>query len=213
MKSKTWICILCIETVLALFFAAAAAQSYGQAVPLPCLKSRSSLTMPPCVTPSVRPMPQTSGLRTLSTNSTANGKTRMKMRISPMASRGESQSLRGYATWYSTNSVVADYKRRGQAIPTNGVFPMANGMPLDDNAMTCALWKTNKHNRPLKPDGRIVKITNVQTMQAIIVAWTDNGPGRVPRSQGVICDLTPAAFKALGGNLRDGKIEVAVEEL
>jgi len=44
------------------------------------------------------------------------------------------------------------------------------------------------------------------------VAWTDNGPGIVPRSRGVVIDLTPAAFIALGGKLRDGKIRVKIEK-
>jgi len=90
---------------------------------------------------------------------------------------------------------------------------MSNGKPLNDRAMTCALWITNKNGRPLCPDGRLVKISRVGSSRTLTVAWTDNGPGRVPRSRGVIVDLTPAAFKALGGNLRDGKIEVTVEAI
>ena len=73
MKSKTWICILCIETVLAVALAAGAAASYGQAVPLTCLKSRSSPMMLPCAVPSVRPMLSTDVRKITSTNSTAKG--------------------------------------------------------------------------------------------------------------------------------------------
>jgi len=88
---------------------------------------------------------------------------------------------------------------------------MANGKPLQDDAMTCALWLTNAKGRPRRPSGQIVKIRNVQNGRIVHCAWTDNGPGRVPRSRGVVIDLTPAAFEALGGNLKDGRIEVEVE--
>ena len=113
--------------------------------------------------------------------------------------------MTGWATWYSRESCI---KESGQAI-------MANGKPLDDQAMTCAMWITGKHGRPLFPDGRLVKITTVRDglKKRVICAWTDNGPGRVPRSRGVVVDLTPAAFKALGGKLRDGKIKVVVERI
>jgi len=111
----------------------------------------------------------------------------------------------GLASWYSR----ASCRREG----TGGKrILMANGQPLNDKAMTCAMWIVGKNGRPLRPDGRLVKITNAQTSREVVVAWQDNGPGSVPRSRGVIADLTPAAFKALG-NLRDGKIEVTVEAL
>ena len=89
---------------------------------------------------------------------------------------------------------------------------MANGKELRNNKMTVALWIVGTHGRPLKPDGRFVKITNVATGQTLLAAWTDNGPGSVPRSQGVICDLTPAAMRVLAGEdgIRDGRVEVTV---
>lgn len=92
---------------------------------------------------------------------------------------------------------------------------MANGKPLNDRAMTCAMWITNRYGRPLRPDGKNVKITNVQTMQTVIVAWTDNGPGCVPRSQGVVIDLTPAAMRALAGEdgIKAGRVKVTMEAL
>ena len=98
-------------------------------------------------------------------------------------------------------------KESGQAI-------MANGHPLDDQAMTCAIWIVGQHRRPLIPDGRLVKITTVRDglKKMVICAWTDNGPGRVPRSRGVVIDLSRAAFEQIG-DLRDGKIRVKVEGL
>ena len=183
MKSKlAYLCLISIETVAALYFAAGAAASYGRAVPLTCLKSRLSPMVPPCVTPSARPMPRTSRSRTLSARSTA----------------------RGWATYYTTQSC----QREG----TSGVLT-ASGRKYDENSMTCALWITNKHGKPLRPDGRLVKISRVGSSRTLTVAWQDNGPGRVQRLRGVVCDLTPAAFKALGGNLRDGKIAVTVEAI
>ena len=111
--------------------------------------------------------------------------------------------LKGLASWYDRESCI---KESGQAI-------MANLQPLDDNAMTCALWITGKHGRPLLPDGRLVKITSVQDGCSFYVAWTDNGPGCVPRSEGVICDLTPRAMRALAGEdgIREGRVKVKVE--
>ena len=113
--------------------------------------------------------------------------------------------LKGLASWYDRESCI---RESGQAI-------MANLQPLDDNAMTVALWIVGKHGRPLKPDGRLVRISLAKhgSGKAVICAWTDNGPGCVPRSEGVICDLTPAAMRALAGEdgIREGRVEVRVE--
>ena len=89
---------------------------------------------------------------------------------------------------------------------------MANGKELRDQAMTCAMWIVGKHGRPLRPDGRLVTIRNVENGATVKVAWTDNGPGCAPRSQGVICDLTPRAMRALAGEdgIRAGRVEVTV---
>ena len=88
---------------------------------------------------------------------------------------------------------------------------MANGKPLDDAAMTCALWIVGRNGRPLKPDGRMVTVRNVETGNEIVVRWTDNGPGKKARSRGVVIDLTPAAFSALGGRLGAGNMRVDVD--
>jgi rare lipoprotein A (peptidoglycan hydrolase) len=115
-------------------------------------------------------------------------------------------AIAGQATWYSRESC----RREG----TGGKeILMANGQPLKDTELTCALWRVRKNGRPLRPTGALVRIKNVQNGKTLMVAWTDNGPGRVPRSKGVVVDLTPAAFVALGGNLKDGKIKVEVEIL
>jgi len=188
MKSKTaWLCLICLETALALYFGVSAAVSYGRVASLTCLESRSNLIPPLCVTHSLRPMPQTSARRNLLTNSTAK---------------------EGWATWYSRQSC----QREG----TGGKsILMANGKPLDDRAMTCAMWIVGKHGRPLRPDGRLVSVRNVQTGMTVQVAWADNGPGCVPRSRGVICDLTPAAMLALAGpdGIKAGRVKVKIERM
>ena len=49
----------------------------------------------------------------------------------------------------------------------------------------------------------------------VLCAWTDSGPGRVPCSRGVVCDLTPAALRKLAGEdgIRAGRVEITVEGL
>jgi len=123
----------------------------------------------------------------------------------PRSTLPNSTVKEGLASWYDRESCI---RESGQAI-------MANLQPLDDNAMTVALWIVGKHGRPLKPDGRLVRISLAKhgSGKAVICAWTDNGPGCVPRSEGVICDLTPAAMRALAGEdgIREGRVEVRVE--
>jgi len=92
---------------------------------------------------------------------------------------------------------------------------MANGQPLDESKMTCAMWITSPSGKLLRPSGNLVRIINVQTGKTLLVAWTDNGPGPVPRSRGVVIDLTPAAMIALAGNkgITAGKVRVRVERV
>ena len=89
---------------------------------------------------------------------------------------------------------------------------MANGRPLDDGQLTCALWLTNAKGRPRRPDGRLVTVRCVTTGRSVRVRWTDNGPGRKARSRGVIVDLTPAAMAALCPNgIKAGRVAVEIE--
>ena len=111
----------------------------------------------------------------------------------------------GLATFYTVKSC--------QGEGTSGVLT-ASGQKYDEKAFTCALperppkWKNGK-----RAWGRTVRITNLQTKRQIVCRQTDFGPGRKAQKRGVIVDLTPAAFEALGGNLRDGKMKVKVEKL
>ena len=214
MKSKMLICIICLESALALFFAIGTVRAYAHILPVypvprPCVDYTAGLIANITV--------WTNTSNTSTKNPIGSGTnlftTCAPLLILPTVS--EKSTTKGWATWYSTNSVVADYKMSGQSLPTNGVFPMANGEPLDDNAMTCALWIVGKHGRPLRPDGRLVTIRNVENGATVKVAWADNGPGSVPRSRGVVVDLTPAAMRALAGEdgIKAGRVAVIVEML
>lgn len=111
----------------------------------------------------------------------------------------------GWATWYSRESC----RREG----TGGRdILMANGKPLRDEALTCAMWLTNSAGRPRYPDGRVVTVRNAADGTTVSVAWTDNGPGRVPRSRGVIVDLSKAAMLRLAGpeGIQAGRVAVVV---
>jgi hypothetical protein len=117
-------------------------------------------------------------------------------------------ALTGLSTWYSRESCA----REG----TGGAeIRMANGKPLDDSSMTCALWRTNAAGRVLRPTGALYRVTCLATGRSVLVRWTDNGPGLGPRARGVVIDLTPAAMRALAGSrgLRAGRVRVKVESL
>lgn len=90
---------------------------------------------------------------------------------------------------------------------------MANGAPLRDDAMTCALWLTNSAGRVRRPDGRLVTVRCVTTGRSVQVRWTDNGPGRKARRRGVVVDLSRAAMVALAGKdgIRNGLVAVEVK--
>ena len=114
----------------------------------------------------------------------------------------------GLASWYCRESC----KREG----TGGKeIMMSNGKPLNDAAMTCAIWRTLPDGRVKRPTGKTLRVTNATTGRTITVRWTDNGPGKKPRSEGVIIDLTPAAMRALAGEdgIKQGRVNVVVEEM
>jgi len=115
------------------------------------------------------------------------------------------QAETGWATYYTR----ASCKHEG----TGGAeILMANGKPLDDSKPTCALWRVGTHGRPLRPDGRMVVITDTTTGKFITCPWTDNGPGKGARKRGVIVDLSKKAMVELAGTsgLYQGRIKVKV---
>ena len=102
-------------------------------------------------------------------------------------------SATGWASYYTRESC----EREG----TSGI--MANGKPLDDGALTCALWGI--------PFGTKIKVTRGE--RNIIVTTTDRGPlKRFMVEQGRIIDLTQYAFSLLG-DIREGLIPVTVERV
>lgn len=101
--------------------------------------------------------------------------------------------LEGKATYYTEESC----KREG----TSGVYT-ANGERFDEQALTCAMRS--------RAWGSKVKVTNLDNGLSIVVRLNDFGPGKGPSSRGVIIDLTPAGFRALGAG-RKGMLSVSVE--
>ena len=108
----------------------------------------------------------------------------------------EPSAITGVATYYTTKSC----QREG----TSGTVT-ASGRRYNESALTCAL--------PFRPKewGKKYRITNVRNGLSVIVKHMDLGPGKKARSRGVVVDLTPAAFEAIGGKLSDGKMMVRME--
>ncbi len=100
----------------------------------------------------------------------------------------------GEASYYTEESC----KREG----TSGIYT-ANGERFNEKAFTCA--------RRGRAWGTEWKVTNLENGKSVIVRQNDFGPGKAPAAKGVIIDLTPAAFEALGAKLKKGKIKVKVE--
>jgi rare lipoprotein A (peptidoglycan hydrolase) len=124
---------------------------------------------------------------------------------SPQSSAG---ATTGYATWYSR----ASCRREG----TGGDrVLMANGKPLDDTALTCALWRLTPRGTPRRPDGGMWRVTALDTGRSVLVRWTDNGPGKRSRARGVVVDLSRGAMMALAGEqaIKAGRVRVKLEEV
>ncbi len=110
----------------------------------------------------------------------------------------------GYATYYTVKSC----QREG----TSGL-KTASGKPYDESALTCALPHHPPKENGRRAWGAMYRITNLQTGKSIVVRHTDFGPGKKAQARGVVCDLTPSAFKKLGGKLKDGKIKVSAQKI
>jgi rare lipoprotein A len=106
------------------------------------------------------------------------------------------EDLTGFATYYT----VASCQREG----TSGVFT-ASGQRYDESKFTCALRRRDWNSK--------WKVTNLATGKSVVVTLTDYGPGKGPTAKGVVIDLTPVAFEAIGGKLKDGKMKVHVEKV
>jgi len=104
----------------------------------------------------------------------------------------------GIATFYTVKSC----QREG----TSGVFT-ANGERYIEGNLTCALRRRDW--------GGMYRVTNLANGKSVIVRHNDYGPGKGPTKRGVVVDLTPAAFDALGGKRGQtwGEIRVSVERI
>lgn len=101
-----------------------------------------------------------------------------------------------YATYYT----VASCKAEG----TSGVRT-ASGERYDETAFTCAMR--------CRTWGAKYIVRNEDTRQTIVVRLNDFGPGRKATANGVIIDLTPAAYTALGGDFKRGRLRVTVRSV
>lgn len=86
----------------------------------------------------------------------------------------------GIATWYSHQSTLDE--------GNSGIT--ASGEKMNDKAFTCALRSYEF--------GKRYQVTNTENGKKIICRHNDFGPGRGPLKRGVIVDLSPAAYDALG---------------
>lgn len=114
-----------------------------------------------------------------------------------------SAELAGKATYYTVESC----KREG----TSGV-KTANGEDYDELALTAAL--------PRRDFGGLYRVcARRQAGRCLVLRHNDFGPGRRARARGVVIDLTPAAFDALGGTRGCkawgcwGELDVTVEQI
>lgn len=105
----------------------------------------------------------------------------------------DADTLTGQASWYSTKECRT---RKNPKCLT------ASGEPLDDTAMTCAMWNV--------PMGTRLRVT--AGGRSVIVRVNDRGPAMRLVAQGRIVDLSKAAFARLA-DTRRGVIDVTVEVL
>jgi rare lipoprotein A (peptidoglycan hydrolase) len=109
--------------------------------------------------------------------------------------------INGYATWFTIRAC----QREGNTGITAG------GRLLNESALWCALpSRPPRDGSGRRAWGRKIRITNLNTGKNIICEQWDFGPGKAAQARGVCIDLTPAAFLALGGNMKKGKIKVEV---
>ena len=101
----------------------------------------------------------------------------------------------GYATYYT----VASCQREG----TSGIRT-ASGRPYRETEFTCAL--------PHRDFGGLYRVSTSRG-RSVLVRHTDYGPGKKARLRGVVIDLTPAAFRAIGLRQRDGRGKVTVKRI
>lgn len=108
---------------------------------------------------------------------------------------GAALILEGEASFYSRNGCLG----------CGSSLTMANGQPLNDNALTMAIGADKKHLV-----GRTAKVTNKATGQSVNVLITDTGGFYQAKYGNRVADLTIATKQAIGmyGGVGQVKVEV-----
>lgn len=100
------------------------------------------------------------------------------MSVSAQPARYGEHSIEGAASWYGESY-------RGKL--------MANGVPFDPDAMTCASWDF--------PFGTRLRVLCHETGKIVVVTVTDRGPAPSLYSRGRVIDLSRAAFASIADPL------------
>ncbi len=99
----------------------------------------------------------------------------------------------------------ASYYSRAGCLGCSPALTMANGQPLDDNALTMAIGADKKHLV-----GHKAKVTNIATGQSVEVRITDTGGFYKAKYGHRVADLTVATKQAVGITGGVGQVRVEV---
>jgi rare lipoprotein A (peptidoglycan hydrolase) len=99
----------------------------------------------------------------------------------------------------------ASYYSRAGCLGCSPALRMANGQPLNDNALTMAIGADKKHLV-----GRKATVTNLVTGQAVQVTITDTGGFYQAKYGHRVADLTIATKQAIGMHGGVGQVRVEV---
>jgi rare lipoprotein A (peptidoglycan hydrolase) len=128
----------------------------------------------------------------------------LAMTVNADSISGRKTVMTGMATYYTVSSCKSE--------GTSGVL-MASGKQYNESALICALPFHPRKVNGRRQWGQRWRITNARTGKSIVCEHWDYGPGRKARSRGVIVDLSPAAFEAIGDKLSYGKISVKLRRV
>lgn len=116
----------------------------------------------------------------------------IEQQISP---KGTTVVLQGEASYYS----------RAGCLGCDPNMIMANGQPLNDNALTMAIGADRKHLV-----GRSAKVTSLATGKSVVVKITDTGGFYKAKYGNRVADLTVATKAAIGMKGGVGQVKVEV---
>ena len=115
--------------------------------------------------------------------------------ITPVATGGSGLVLEGEASFYS----------RAGCLGCNPLRIMANGQPLNDNALTMAIGANYKHLV-----GYHARVTSLTTGQVVTVKITDTGGFYKEKYGNRVADLTIATKQAIGMAGGVGQVRVEI---